>query len=170
MTQFSGHFARLLIVFFSILTVSGSAEGKIAVFVSILPQKYFVQQIGKNFVDVQVMVQPGASPATYEPKSRQMAAIAKTDLYFSIGVPFENVWLSKIAASNPKLSIVSTDHGIQKSVMADHFDHGRNADHDKTNRNNKRQQESEKFQTNHGILDPHIWLSPPLVKIQAALR
>ena len=167
MTQFNGYFARLLIIVVSILTVSRSAEGKIDVFVSILPQKYFVQQIGKNFVDVQVMVQPGASPATYEPKPRQMAAIAKTDLYFSIGVPFEKVWLSKIAASNPKLSIVSTDHGIQKYVMADHFEHGENADHHKTNRKNKRQQESDKFQTSHGILDPHIWLSPPLVRNQA---
>ena len=42
----------------------GSAAGKVAVFVSIMPQKYFVQQIGKNLVDIQVMVQPGASPAT----------------------------------------------------------------------------------------------------------
>ncbi len=45
------------------LSVSGSAAGKAVVFVSIVPQKYFVQQIGKDLVDIQVMVQPGASPA-----------------------------------------------------------------------------------------------------------
>ncbi len=167
MIQYNGHFARLLVILASILTVSGAAEGKIDVFVSIIPQKYFVQQIGKNLVDVQVMVQPGASPATYEPKPRQMAAIAKTDLYFAIGVPFEKVWLSKIAASNPNMSIVSTDHGIQKSVMADHHHHGKEADQHHSNRNNMSQQESDKFQSNHGIPDPHIWLSPPLVRIQA---
>ena len=98
-----------------ILVMSGSAAGKVAVFVSIMPQKYFVQQIGKNLVDVQVMVQPGASPATYEPKPRQMAAIAKTHIDFSIGVPFENVWLDKIASSNPNMMVVQTDHGIRKS-------------------------------------------------------
>ena len=38
------------------LVMSGSAAGKVAVFVSIIPQKYFVQKIGKNLVDVQVMV------------------------------------------------------------------------------------------------------------------
>ena len=80
------------------LLASGSAAGKPAVFVSINPQKYFVQRIGKDLVDIQVMVQPGASPASYEPKPRQMAAIAKTLIYFSIGVPFENVWLNKIAS------------------------------------------------------------------------
>ena len=167
MTQCNVHLARLLVILVSILTVSGSAEGKIDVFVSILPQKYFMQQIGKDFVDVQVMVQPGASPATYEPKPRQMADIAKTQLYFSIGVPFENVWLSKIAASNPKLTIVATDQGIQKSVMADHFHQETHADHHTANRNINSQQESDKFQTNHGTPDPHIWLSPSLVRIQA---
>ncbi|MGD9189081.1 MAG: zinc ABC transporter substrate-binding protein [Desulfobacteraceae bacterium] len=61
---------------------------RISVFVSIPPQRYFAQQIGKDHVSVQVMVHPGASPATYEPKSVQMAATAKTDVYFSIYATF----------------------------------------------------------------------------------
>ena len=88
-------------------SMPGSAAGKPSVFVSINPQKYFVQRIGKDLVDIQVMVQPGASPASYEPKPRQMAAIAKTLIYFSIGVPFENVWLNKIASSNPNMMVES---------------------------------------------------------------
>ena len=48
------------------------AADPISVFVSILPQRHFVQQIGKDLVSVQVMVQPGASPATYEPRPAQM--------------------------------------------------------------------------------------------------
>ncbi len=120
------------------LLVSGSAAGKIAVFVSIIPQKYFVQQIGKNLVDIQVMVQPGASPASYEPKPRQMAAIAKTHIYFSIGVPFENVWLKKIASSNPDMMVVQTDHGIQKIPMADHHFHREEADHQETDQHHEK--------------------------------
>ncbi|MGD9350755.1 MAG: zinc ABC transporter substrate-binding protein, partial [Desulfobacterales bacterium] len=69
------------------------------VFVSINPQKFFVQQIGGNRVSVQVMVPAGASPATYEPKPRQMVDLSKTSIYFAIGVPFENVWLKKITAA-----------------------------------------------------------------------
>jgi len=106
-----------------ILVISESAAGKVAVFVSIIPQKYFVQKIGKSLVDVQVMVQPGASPATYEPKPKQMAAIAKTYIYFSIGLPFEKAWLNKIASSNPNMMVVQTDQGIQKSPMVDHHHH-----------------------------------------------
>ena len=128
-----------------------SANG-LPVFVSILPQKYFVQQIGKDQVVVQVMVQPGASPATYEPKPAQMTALAKARIYFSIGVPFEKVWLGKIAAANPRMALVATDRGILKLPMNAHgHDHADNSGEDHA----------------HGTEDPHIWTSPPLVMSQA---
>ncbi len=94
--------------------LNAAASQKLAVFVSILPQKYFVQQICRELADVQVMVPAGASPATYEPKPRQMAAISKTRIYFSIGVPFEKTWLKKIAVANPAMAVVPTDRGIKK--------------------------------------------------------
>ncbi len=62
------------------------ADNKIIVFVSILPQQYFVQQIGTDLVDVRVMVGPGQNPATYEPTPQQMAALSKANVYFRIGV------------------------------------------------------------------------------------
>lgn len=145
----------ILITLLLISTQAVLAKDKVTVFVSIVPQIYFVQQIGQELVDVQVMVQPGASPATYEPKPKQLAAISKTKIYFSIGVPFEKAWLNKIASANPDMKIVPTDHGIQKIPMVSHYhlnkeEHGHNVD-----------------QHHDGIFDPHIWLSPPLVMMQA---
>jgi len=162
MAKLGSQVSGLLAIFIAILTFSESAEGKVAVFVSIMPQKYFVQQIGKNLVNIQVMVKPGASPSTYEPKPRQMAAIAKTHIYFSIGVPFENAWLNKIASSNPNMVVVKTDHGIPKIAMDDYHDHMEDADQHPKNEHG--QDENRK---DLGILDPHIWLSPPSVMIQA---
>ena len=130
------------------------AGKKLTVFVSIPPQKYFVQQIGKQRVDVQVMVQPGASPATYEPRPRQMAAISRTHIYFAIGVPFERTWLKKIAAVNPNMQVVHTDHGIPKIAMT-------------VNHTESEHQRQKDHQGHHGELDPHIWLSPTLVMTQA---
>lgn len=137
---------------------AGFARDPIPVFVSIVPQKYFVEKIGKDRVGVQVMVQPGASPATYEPKPRQMADLSKTRLYFAIGVPFEQSWLKKIAAANPEMTVIHTDRGIEKIAMAAHH-HDDDVD----------TQHGEKGRPGHGHggLDPHIWLSPPLVMIQA---
>jgi zinc transport system substrate-binding protein len=143
--------SAVLGLFWLIGSTNVQAGKKLAVFVSIAPQKYFVHQIGQERVDVQVMVPPGASPATYEPKPRQMAALSKTAIYFAIGVPFEKNWLKKIAAANPNMQVVHTDHGIQKIPMSVHH---HEAEH-----------HSEK--DHHGEPDPHIWLSPTLVMIQA---
>jgi zinc transport system substrate-binding protein len=186
---------RLFIcIFVSLIIVcSANAADKISVFVSIVPQKYFVQQIGKDMVDAKVMVKPGASPATYEPKPRQMAELSKAKLYFSIGVPFEKAWLKKIAATNPDMRVVHTDHGIEKIAMAAHHhhhdeddhhgetheaghheaDHHKKGHHDEKGHDHKHHHDRDHHDANrhkdeghhdHAGLDPHIWISPALVK------
>ena len=118
-----------------------------------------------------------------------MAALSKARLYFAIGVPFEDVWLAKIAAVNPKMKIVHTDHGIDKIPMEAHHHHeDEHAHHDdekahhddqdhhedehahreaeKAHHHDDRDHHEDKH-AEHTELDPHIWLAPPLVKIQA---
>jgi len=153
MTPYGRYFLFLIYGLLILGTTPTPSPGGQQVFVSIQPQKYFVEQIGKEHVDVHVMLAPGASPATYEPKPRQMTALSRTGLYFAIGVPFEKVWLAKFASANPAMRIVPTDQGITKRRMSDvnhFFNNNSNGHHDQ-----------------HGRLDPHIWLAPPLVKIQA---
>jgi zinc transport system substrate-binding protein len=156
---------KTIIIFLLSFLIQSSAfaDNRLSVFVSIEPQKYFVSQLGKDLVDVQVMVQSGASPHTYEPKPLQMAALSKAEIYFSIGVTFENAWLNKIASSNPHLLIVHTDEKIQKIPMSTH--HHRHDDDDDIADSPVEDHDHDHQQD--GILDPHIWLSPPLVKIQA---
>ena len=91
-----------------------TAEEMLQITVSILPQKYFVERVGGSYVDVNVMVAPGNNPATYEPKPEQLAALSAADAYMSIGVPFESVWLDKIAAANSEMMMVDTAQGIDK--------------------------------------------------------
>jgi zinc transport system substrate-binding protein len=165
---------------FLLFTGDVAAAEKLPVFVSIIPQKYFVQQIGKELVAVQAMVQPGAGPHNYEPKPQQMADLSTTKIYFAIGVPFENAWLDKIAAANPDMRVVHTDHGIQKLAMAAHHHHHHDdkaeehhagehqeAGHDHKEGEHHGEAAHGEDHHDHAGLDPHIWLSPPLVKIQA---
>jgi zinc transport system substrate-binding protein len=119
--------------------------------VSILPQKYFVERIGGEQVVVNVMVEPGASPATYEPKPEQLTALSEAAAYFSIGVPFEKAWLDKIASANEKMLMVDTAAGIERVPIDAHY---------KVELGSRPQSKAEGQ-------DPHIWLSPELVKIQA---
>ena len=116
-----------------------------AVTVSILPEKYFVERIGGDFVSVNVMVGPSDSPHTYEPKPEQMAALNRSAVYFRIGVEFENAWLDRITSANPDMKIVDLSAGIDKLPMLAH----------------------EGESSTEGELDPHVWTSPQLVKSMA---
>jgi zinc transport system substrate-binding protein len=131
------------------------------VFVSIVPQQYFVQQIGGNRVAISVMVPPGADPHSYEPKPQQMVRLATARIYFAVGVSFENAWLPKIAAINSHMLIVHTDEGITKLPMVAHLHEQAEAPAAQSAAEKSREAHD------HEILDPHIWLSPLLVKIQA---
>jgi zinc transport system substrate-binding protein len=122
----------------------------INVTVSILPEKTFVKAIGGDKVNVSLMVLPGNSPHTYEPKPSQMKDIAKATLYFAIGVEFENVWLDKFKNLNENMQVIDLTLGVTKLFMASH---------------DKHHEDEHVKETKHS--DPHIWTSPDNVKIIA---
>jgi len=126
-----------------------AGQSPITVSVSIPPQAFFVEKIGGQYVRILVMLPPGASPETYEPKARQLAALSESKIYFAQGVPFESAWLPRFKKSNPKMRVVACYSGVKRvpigadsSISA----HGR---------------------SHRGHPDPHIWLSPPLASIEA---
>jgi hypothetical protein len=84
----------------------------IPVFVSIVPQKYFVERVGGDEVKVHVMVKAGESPATFNPNPKKMSELANSNLYFSIGVPFEKIWISRIKAIQPSLIFVPLNNAL----------------------------------------------------------
>lgn len=121
---------------FGTLPAAGASDLPV-VFVSIPPQKFVVEQLADRRVRVEVMLPPGASPATYEPTPRQLAALNGAAIYFRIGVPFEDSVLSKVAALMPDLEVVDCRKGVTLVPMEGR-DHGHG----------------------HGPLDPHFWLDP----------
>lgn len=152
---------KILFLFIATLTILNASKAELTV--SILPQKYFVEKIVKDKFDINVMVKPGASPHTYEPKSSQMKSLANSKIYFYTGVSFESAWLDKFKLSAKNTIFVDTAHGIDKLAMEAHS-HDEEA-HDE----HKDEQDAHKDETKHEHegLDPHIWLDPILVKIQA---
>jgi len=94
--------------------VSDTPESVVHVWVSIVPQKYFVERIGGERVGVEVMVPSGSSPATYEPKPSQIENLANADLYVRIRVPFEEAWMSRIETANQGMLIVDQSSGIER--------------------------------------------------------
>lgn len=138
-------YVALLAVLSAFITTSSWASGPLKVAVSIPPQKYFVDMIGGQHVHVDVLVPATAEPETYEPTPRQLVELSQDTLYMKIGVPLESAWLARFTSVNPHLVAVDTAQGIQRVPMSAHIS----------------------TPTTETGLDPHIWLSPVLVRIQA---
>jgi zinc transport system substrate-binding protein len=130
-----------LIIVALVPTVS-AAQG---VFVSIPPQAFLVEWLAGYLVQVDVLLPPGASPATYEPTAKQMAALDHAQLYLQIGAPFEGPILAKVSGLMPELRVVDCRAGVElEPIGGGGHDHGA------------------------GLLDPHIWLDPQRMKIIAS--
>ncbi|NLX95265.1 MAG: zinc ABC transporter solute-binding protein [Rhodopirellula sp.] len=133
-----------------------SAPTKLIVAVSVPPQVWLVEQVGGEHVEVLPLVQPSDDPHTYQPSDAQVSRVMQADVYFRVGVPFESgAWFEAIRSSG-KIPIVDTREGAALIPMQSHAhheeadDHGHDDDHE-----------------HHAGADPHIWLSPRLLRIQA---
>ena len=130
----------LLVFILGLACSSPKKNGKEILTVSILPQKYFVEKIAGDLLEVQVLVPPGASPATYSLLPSQMRDLSRSIAWLRIGkIGFEEAWHDKIEEGNPDLKVFDT------SASADWIA-------------GEQQQHGDHIHL-HGI-DPHIWLAP----------
>lgn len=171
-------------IVFALFAMSCALFAKPTVSTTILPTKYFVEQIAGDTLQVNTMVGKGADPHTYEPKPSEMKMVQNSDLYFAVGIEFDEIWLPKLAAAYPKMKIIRTEEGIEKMAMAAHHhdehdahhhhdahDHGAHHDHKEHkahhDHDEKEHHDHAEHHHHHDGLDPHIWLDPQLAKIQA---
>jgi zinc transport system substrate-binding protein len=134
---------RPLVALISAILAPAVSFGQ-AVFVSIPPQAFVVERLAGPSLKVEVLLAPGASPATYEPTPKQMATLDRSQLYLQIGAPFEEPVLEKVRALMHELRIVDCRQGVKLNPVGAGHDHGA------------------------GLLDPHIWLDPHRMKLIAA--
>lgn len=105
------------------------------VVVSILPQRDIVQRLAGDRVTVEVLVRPGASPATYSPTPQQVARLVEARLWIRIGVLFESAFAPRLRDLAPALEVVDGRRGITLEPAEPGHDH-------------------------EGAIDPHLWLDP----------
>jgi len=135
----------------------GSSQ-PLKVFVSILPQAYFVERIGGPNVEVNVMVGPGQDVHTYEPTPKKMIELAQAKVFFLTGVPFEARIAKKLGSAFKNLEMVDTTKGLKLRALEEAEEDGHHEKHGK---------HEEGHHHEKGETDPHVWLDPNLVKIQA---
>jgi zinc transport system substrate-binding protein len=119
--------------------------------VSILPQKYFVDQISGNLLQVNVLVPAGSSPHNYEILPSQMKDLAQSKAWLQVGLlTFEDALKDKLADINKDLSIVNCAEGIIPIAGSECEEEGHDHEH-----------------AHHDAYDPHTWLAPAESKIIA---
>ena len=115
--------------------------------VSIVPQKFFIEQMVGDRYQVNVVLEKGANHETYEPSPRQMMLLEEAPLYLMLcHNGFDQPWVDKLMARHPDLKVVDLSAGIQL-LAGDACDHGDNHHHD-----------------HHHAVDPHIWIAPSTAK------
>jgi zinc transport system substrate-binding protein len=150
----AGVLALIFLVIFGLISLrqrGADNSAKINIVVSILPQKAFVRAVGGEHVTVEVLIPPGGSPATYEPKPSDLANVEKADIYFRIGyIPFEKSHADKLGGLNPNMKMVDTSVNVDLRYSGE---------------DEQRTHDDAEEHHQEGI-DPHIWLSPREVKKQ----
>lgn len=116
--------------------------------VSILPFKYFVEGIAGKEYFVNVIVPPGASPATFEPPPSVIRSLQHSELLVFNGyLGFEQAWMDKLMQVNPDIKTLFLAEN-QDLLAASEHKHG---DH-----------------FHYEGVDPHFWMSPLSAKIIAS--
>jgi len=137
----------MLLVLCSAMKQQETTKQKPIISVSILPQKYFVEQIAGNFFQVNVILPPGSGPEEFEPTPHQIRNVSNSKFYFYIGhLGFEKSWIKKVAEVSPSVKFVSCSKGLD--LLEEEITHAG---------------EKASDGNDHGT-DPHIWTSPENVK------
>ena len=149
--------------------------------VSIPPQKYFVEKIAASTLDINVIIPASTDEHNFDFKPATMKKLEKSDIYFTIGLEFERVFADKFQSNFANLQVIDTGKDLRNLATShthskdDHDEHHNHAGHDDHDHDEHAQGKDEHHahkhsnsHETHGASDPHIWLDPILVKIQAS--
>ena len=116
----------------------------------------FSQNIGKEMIDVTLLVPMGADPHDWEPTIRDREKLQKADVIIVNGIGYEH-WLGSFDSNDNQGILVDTSNGISTLDSEKHDDHAKEDDHDG---------HEEEDHDGHENLDPHIWLNPVYAQLQ----
>ncbi len=118
--------------------------------VSIEPQRWLLEQIVGDKMEVRSLMGNGGNPEHYEPTFSHLANLEKSVAYFQVGnLGFESAIMEKVQANNPDLPIYCVSDSIRMILDTHHHDH------------HKDSEECLAY-------DPHTWSSVKNAKIMAA--
>ena len=136
--------------------ISITENSKLQIITSATFLNEFSQNIGKEMIDVTLLVPMGADPHDWEPTIRDREKLQKADVIIVNGIGYEH-WIGSFDSNDNQGILVDTSNGISTLDSEKHDDHAKEDDHDG---------HEEEDKNNHEDLDPHIWLNPVYAQLQ----
>jgi zinc transport system substrate-binding protein len=94
----------LFLFFFSCASNSSQKNG-FAIYTSIEPIRFLIDNLTGGEIATQTLIKPGADPHTFEISASQLSEILKAKAYFSIDIPFELTMIDKIKKQNKNFKV-----------------------------------------------------------------
>ncbi|WP_167957665.1 metal ABC transporter substrate-binding protein [Anaerosporobacter faecicola] len=139
--------------------VENDAKAAVKVVTTLFPQYDFANQIGKDHVNVSMLLKPGVESHTYEPAPSDIIAINKADVFLYTGDEMEP-WVSKILDSlDGDVKIIDLSEHVTLEKVEDH-DHDEEAEHVEEHDHDEATEETTEEHDHVHSYDPHIWTSP----------
>lgn len=102
-----------------------------------------VAQVGGDLIELQVLMQPGQDPHSYEPAARDIAGLEDAHVIFINGLGLEENLIEMLHGTGTQVPVVPLAEGIEplaaEPLAAEH---------------------EEEDGDDHGDLDPHVWMNP----------
>ena len=104
--------------------ISTTENSKLQVITSATFLSEFSQNVGKEMIDVTLLVPMGADPHDWEPTIRDREKIQKADIVIVNGIGYEH-WLSSLDSNDNQGILVDTSNGISILDSEKHNDHAK---------------------------------------------
>jgi len=141
--------------------ISTTDNSKLQVVTSATFLYEFTQNIGKEMVDVTLLVPMGADPHDWEPTIRDTERLQRSDVIIVNGIGYEH-WIASLELTGIAGILVDTSNGISTLDSAKHDEEK----HDEEKHDEEKHDEEKHDEEKHGALDPHIWLNPVNAQLQ----
>jgi len=151
-------------------SLSATAADKPLVYVPVEPYQWLFERIGGDHIEVAAIVEKGEDCHDYSPSPRKLARIAKANLLFSGDLGFEGNFFVKVGDGIDAPKELSLLEGLEllEGSCAECHDHNHAHEEHEHEAEETAKKEEDHHDHDHGELkDPHVWLSPALLKKQA---
>ena len=150
-----------------IKTERNKEKNSLTVYTTIYPLEDFTKKIGGSYVEVKSIYPPNVDAHSFEPSTKDMVALANSDLFIYTGVGIEGFAEEAAEALKKEnveillaaegIELIESTHSEEEHHEEESTQTEEHGDESETSEHSHTEEEHE-----HGDVDPHVWLDPLL--------